>query len=112
MVWKQVAATPVHRKRWQCFEPDGVTVHWDTCSKRRWQQVKATGERFENERRIEHPAALVSGYTGSVHGEKFDRIVGLRIVGARYRPPSGQCRDCVPPWEPCLGCPDAFEVTL
>ena len=118
-ICKQCGATVIWKKLpnqqglfvWHCFNLDGTTIHWDSCSKRRWQQVKATGERFEEERRIEHPVALVSGYDGSVHGTKLDRIAVKSVRGKHYHP-TGQCRDCVPAWEPCLGCPDAFEATL
>jgi len=65
VIWKRVT-NDKGREQWQCFNADGVTVHWDSCSKRRWQQVKATGQRFENEHE--------SGYAASVHGTKFDRL--------------------------------------
>ena len=86
--------------QWQCFNADGKTVHWDACSKRRWQQVKATGIRFEEK--------MESGYAHSIHGTKFDRQTAKMIKGKRR---SGECRDCVPPWETCSKCPDAIEAT-
>jgi hypothetical protein len=87
--------------RWFCFNADG-SDHWDACSKRRWRQVKATGERFEREDE--------SGYANSVHGTKFDmKSSGFRR-GADYRP-SGLCKNCVPPWETCPECPDALITT-
>jgi hypothetical protein len=99
VIWKRVMLAS-GRGQWQCFNNDGVTVHWDSCSKRRWQQTKATGERFES--------ASESGYANSVHGTKFDRLASPVIRGQVKL--SGQCRDCVPPWEVCSACPDAFPL--
>jgi hypothetical protein len=99
VIWKKVT-NDKGRQQWQCFNADGVTVHWDSCSKRRWQQVKATGERFES--------TMESGYANSVHGTKFDRLNAPIARGKIKR--SGKCRDCVPPWELCPGCPDSIEV--
>lgn len=88
--------------RWQCYDADGATVHWDTCSKRRWQQVKSTGERFETERE--------SGYADSIHGTKLDRLSAKPIRGAHFKP-SGECKDCVAPWEVCASvCPDKLAL--
>lgn len=89
--WMKVQGKP------NCFDLDGK-VHWDTCSKRRWQQTKETGERFSTKNG--------SGFKNSVHGTKFEHIVGPTITGERYREPSGKCKHCVPPWEHCPGCPD------
>ena len=101
VVWKKESV------RWQCYQPDGRTVHWDACSARRWDQVKMTGERFETAER--------SGYRNSVHGTKLDRISvqakGTRPLGVIYRgdPP---CRRCVPAWEVCPnGCPASKNET-
>lgn len=85
--------------RWRCFDKGTTTDHWDECSKRRWAQVKVTGERFEND--------VESGYENSIHGTKFDMRSAGRIKGANYRP-TGLCKQCVPAWEVCSGCPDAF----
>lgn len=86
--------------RWHCHNQDG-SDHWDECSKRRWQQVVATGERFVTKR--------ASGYANSVHGTKYDRISAGVVRGKRYKP-SGQCKQCVPPWETCNGCPDQIAA--
>lgn len=82
--------------RWACHNPDG-SDHWDLCSKTRWEQVKATGQRFDDKRQ--------SGYAYSVHGTKLDRISADTIKGKKYKI-SGLCKDCVPPWEVCAECPD------
>lgn len=102
---KQCGADVVWTKesgRWHCHNPDG-SDHWDLCSKRRWRQVKATGERFETERE--------SGYANSIHGTKLDRLSAKPIRGAGFKL-SGECKDCVAPWEVCAalpnGCPDAI----
>ena len=94
IVWTQTEG------RWYGRNPDG-SDHWDACSKRRWEQVKATGERFE--------AAEASGYARSVHGTKYDRINAKPIRGENYQP-TGLCRQCVPPWEICAGCPDQWAA--
>ena len=86
--------------RWRCLNVADAKDHWDQCSRRRWQQVKETGERFETKE--------ASGYRNSIHGTKYDRIAAKPIRGALYREPSGKCKDCVPPWEACAECPDQF----
>lgn len=80
--------------RWQCFEADGKTVHWDTCSKRRWEQTVATGERFET--------ADAIGYRNSVHGTKYEVLRSPPIRGDLYVPLVHR-PDCdgAPPWEYC-----------
>ena len=82
--WKKVEG------RWQCFNLDGV-IHWDTCSKNRWDQVKRTGQRFEEEMR--------SGFKRSMHGDKFDHIGQKEIIGKDYKPDGCKCG--LPPWELC-----------
>ena len=100
VIWKQITNDKGARQ-WQCFNVDGVTTHWDQCSKRRWEQVKATGERFERKR--------ASGYANSVHGTKYDLLVAPVMRGKIGL--SGNCRDCVPPGEVCPAvCPEAMEV--
>jgi hypothetical protein len=87
--------------RWICENQDG-SDHWDLCSARRWQQVKATGVRFDHE--------LESGYAGSIHGTKFERKSSGWRRGENFKL-SGLCQNCVPPWEDCPnGCPDAFAA--
>lgn len=100
VIWKQIT-NDRGKLQWQCFNADSVTIHWDSCSKRRWEQVKATGERFEEK--------MASGYAGSVHGTKFDMQTRKPIKG-KHSKRSGQCRDCVPPWEICPACQDAIGV--
>ena len=78
-----------------CYNLDGK-IHWDTCSARRWHQTKETGERFQDKRG--------SGYANSIHGTKFDSLPGTFITGEHYKVFDG-CKNCVPPWEPCKGCP-------
>jgi hypothetical protein len=82
--------------RWQCFNADGATIHWDSCSQRRWTQVKATGTRFETE--------TEAGYANSIHGTKFDLLIA---DGPKREIPT--CANCVPPWEVCPNrCPIEF----
>jgi hypothetical protein len=88
--------------RWSCFNHGTVVDHWDTCSKRKWEQVKATGIRFDEK--------MASGYTASVHGTKYERKSSGVIRGKNYKP-TGFCLGCVPPWEACpIGCPDALPT--
>jgi hypothetical protein len=89
--------------RWRCFNAGTETDHWDSCSKRRWEQVKATGKHFDHDR--------VAGYAGSIHGTKYYRISSGVIRGRQFPKPQvyAQCRQCVPPWEECPGCPIQFK---
>lgn len=89
--------------RWQCYNAGTDEIHWDTCSRRRWQQTKATGVRFENESQ--------TGYTRSVHGTKLESTTGKWITGSDYREDTS-CRNCVPPWEVCPGCPNNLPGQL
>lgn len=91
--WMKVQGKP------NCFNIDGK-LHWDTCSARRWHQVKETGNRFQSKES--------SGYRNSIHGTRFDYVAGKTITGESYRP-SGKCKMCVPPWERCVACPDQFQ---
>lgn len=86
-------------ERFNCLNADG-SDHWDLCSLTRWLQVKATGQRFENQRE--------SGYANSIHGTKLDRLSAKPIPGEHYKP-SGDCKNCVPPWELCPDCPDGLQ---
>ena len=76
-------------ERWHCRNPDG-TDHWDLCSKLRWMQVKATGERFETKSE--------SGYKTKT-GKKFDHKAAKTITGSLYTPDSCDCG--LPPWDVC-----------
>lgn len=79
--------------KWRCLNIADAHDHWDACSKRRWQQVKATGERFET--------SDASGYANSVHGTKFDMQRVGPIRGAQYVPVQHR-RECAAlPWEDC-----------
>jgi hypothetical protein len=84
--------------RWFCLNQDG-TDHWDACSKKRWQQVKATGTRFEKKDG--------TGYANSIHGTKFDMKTSGFKRGRDFKV-SGLCKSCVPAWEVCGGCPDTL----
>ena len=77
-------------KRLFCRNPDG-SDHWDLCSKLKWDQVKATGTRFESKRK--------SGYKDSIHGTKFDMLAAHVAVGKDYKPDGCTCG--LPPWELC-----------
>lgn len=106
VVWKRVPGSG----RKQCFELDGVTVHWDGCSKRRWEQTKATGVRFEGKRDL--VGNKVDGYADSVHGTKFSHILAKHVTRP-VKPivPCGRDRgECPqPPWETCQqACPNAI----
>lgn len=79
--------------RWRCFNAGTQTDHWDTCSRRRWQQTVATGERFVS--------AMNSGYARSVHGTKFDRISSGVMRGRDYHPIEHTPTCEAAPWEPC-----------
>lgn len=83
--WTQAGA------RRYCRNPDG-SYHWDKCFETRWQQVKATGERFDLESE--------SGYAKSIHGTKLDWMHMGRTIGAAYV--ATDC-DCIP-WEDCDKC--------
>lgn len=87
--------------RWFCENADG-SDHWDTCSKRRWQAVVRDGVHFER-----------GGDKGYLHEDKakfYSKSSGF-VRGARYQM-SGLCRECVPPWESCLACPDQNIQTM
>ena len=63
--------------RWQCFNPD-ASIHWDQCSKRKWDQVKSTGTKFTGK---DHLGREIAGYKNSVHGTKLERIRSKVIHG-------------------------------
>lgn len=99
-----------------CYDADGVTIHWDSCSKNRWQQVKATGERFQGKQEREsgeRGKLLVTGFRNSVHGTKLDMIKAPVIKGANStRTPCGRDRgECThPQWEACAqACPNEIR---
>lgn len=75
--------------RWQCFNPDG-SIHWDLCSKTRFERIKREGEFFDK------PAAA-----GYVHPEKlqYTRLNAKPIRGKEFKPDGCDCGR--PPWELC-----------
>lgn len=89
--------------RWRCYNQDG-SDHWDLCSKRKWEQVKATGKRFVNEKLS--PWERADGYKDSIHGTKMSRHARAAVGDVKF---SGQCKACVPPWEVCATCPDLIR---
>lgn len=105
VIWKRIAGRPF------CYNPDGVTSHWDTCSKLKWEAVKRTGERFENKQ--DDHGNTVSGYANSVHGTKLEMILSSFVTKPdKPRVPcgrdAGECKQ--PPWEVCAKkCPNRIE---
>lgn len=91
--------------RWHCHNKDG-SDHWDLCSKRKWQQVKETGERFENVKPDRD--TIISGYRNSIHGTKLSRDARRAVKGDQYQR-SPECKDCAPPWEVCNPCPNNLK---
>jgi hypothetical protein len=89
--WKKIDG------RWYCHNAGTQTDHWDSCSKRRWQQTVSTGERFDNLKLDKKRTA--SGYKNSIHGMKFDHIEVKSIKGKHYKPDGCDCGR--PPWELC-----------
>jgi hypothetical protein len=82
---------------WQCFNVSDGKTHWDLCSKKKWQQVVATGERFDT--------PMQSGYLDSIRGTRLSREACLPVKGDRFKS-SKECKQCVPPWEDCGTCPN------
>lgn len=79
--------------RWRCYNAGTEIDHWDSCSRRRWEQTVATGERFVEKHR--------SGYRKSVHGTKIDRMTSGVIRGENYKPVTHQPGCTAAPWEDC-----------
>lgn len=92
------------KDRWHCHNPGG-SDHWDLCSKRKWEQVKATGERFINEKLS--PGERADGYRNSIHGTKKSRHAYAPVGKVKLSP---DCQQCVPPWEACPTCPDRIAA--
>lgn len=86
---------------WQCFDLDGK-IHWDTCSKARFEKIKATGEAFDY--------GDTKGYYTDLKstGVQFTQETSGAVRGVNYHP-SGQCKECVAPFEVCATCPDKLE---
>lgn len=84
--------------RWRGLNADD-SEHWSECSRRRMRQVRATGERFDNE--------TEGGYRKSVHGTK------LTWMTAGVQPANGPICSLaceIPPWESCTSCPEGLGV--
>lgn len=98
VVWKREAGTG----KWQCFERDGITVHWDQCSQRKFEAIKRTGTLFQSKRGKE----TVTGYFTSLKksGEQLVRSEGIVRRGDLFKRNS-TCQECIPPWEICTECP-------
>ena len=94
--------------RWHGLNPDG-SDHWDTCSKVRWRQVEATGERFERESGLTSADvnAKLDGYRNSKHGTKLSRAAIPPIRGKNYADPKCDCG--VPPWVECKHTPKEWR---
>lgn len=102
VIWKQVDG------KWQCFNADGVTVHWDSCSQRRFDRIRRTGTFFK---RSLKPGGRVEGYKTNLKpsGQQLTLTAAPVIKGSRAKR-SGNCQQCVPPWEVCAGCPDSVSL--
>ncbi len=97
VIWKRKPGSG----KWQCFEADGKTSHWDTCSQRRFQKIKDTGEYFED------PDA--KGYLTDLKNSGIQYTEQRAPLIRAKKPLSGACTDCVPAWEVCpKPCPDAI----
>lgn len=46
--WKTTGVDRKGRATWQCFQPDGVTPHWDLCSQERNRKARAEGTPFKD----------------------------------------------------------------
>lgn len=87
--------------KWQCFNPDG-SVHWNLCSKHKFARIKTTGQLVMYDKDIAYLTNLKK--SGIQYVEQHSGIVR----GSNYNP-SGECMDCVPPWEVCAACPDGMR---
>ena len=94
--------------RWHCHNPDG-SDHWDLCSKTRFARVRRTGTPFSERRLGEDVTGFKTPLKAS--GEALLRVAADVVTGEHYGP-TGLCRDCVPPWEACAGCPDALDTVI
>ena len=92
--------------RWQCFNAGTDIDHWDSCSKRRWEQTVATGTPFENEKSVDANGKPieVSGYANSVHGTKLRQIDFHKAKAKGFHPFQHQPGCEALPWETC-DCP-------
>ena len=82
-------------ERWHCHNPDG-TDHWDLCSKRKWDQVVATGRKFAHGNN--------KGYADSIHGTKYYMKEGGKTENRNKKLPRCNCHLPplnIPPWDDC-----------
>ena len=101
VTWKKIG------NRWVCHNAGTKTDHWDSCSKRRTERIMATGLPFTKETGREYIEGFKTDLKPS--GEMLMLCAHVAIRGKHYRP-SGDCAQCVPPWEICgWPCPDAIK---
>lgn len=81
--------------KWQCFNRGDNRVHWDTCSARKFSQVKRDGKFFKK---------TIGG--NEVEGYKAPKRTQLTMIrplkplkGSRYTEDGCDCGR--PPWELC-----------
>lgn len=82
-------------KTMQCFDPDG-SVHWDLCSKTRFDKIRATGKFFETEPEAGYKTKLKKS------GVQFTRLSATEVIGPKYKP-FDHLAGCIP-WDKCK-CP-------
>lgn len=112
---KQCGAPVLWRKdggRWQCYDPDGTTVHWARCSQLRFERIKREGEHFERSTSDE----TIEGYAfRDREGWAREQLVRIDTKPKRAPAKLGKaiksCRQCVPAWEQCPNnCPAEFRA--
>lgn len=91
--------TRVSKRRKQCYNPDG-SVHWDECSRLRFERVKRTGEHFHG---TDYTAEGDKLHTEGYRSPFKTQLVGIRLdklaTGKDYRASGCDCD--LPPWELC-----------
>lgn len=102
VIWKYVSGIKGQKDSWQCYNRDGITVHWDLCSKTRFDAIKKTGEAFDY--------GTEKGYYTDLKPSGIQFTFQSSGVVPGSKPFSGQCKNCMPPWEVCEKCPDKLEV--
>lgn len=86
IAWKRDASG-----KWRGLNGDGVTDHWDSCSKRKFERIKASGDYFEIEQDKGYFTNLKN--SGVQYIEQHSEI----FRGNKFK--NVDC-DCVP-WETC-----------
>lgn len=98
---------PVHwtkiGRRWHCHNADG-TDHWDRCSQARTARIRRTGVPFERTISGTHE----TGYKTPL--KKSGELLMSIAVPPKGKARTADCRECVPPWERCDGCPIQFRA--